>query len=567
MRKDRFAILWLLTPLFILFGCSESEVLTTFEEVREMTEQVPITFSTYLNTTKEESATTRADYQYFTYYHSKSQTWIYKDIPFLGETRGNDKNGENWVKVGHSAYNNYIVGLYAFYHQGSDWNTEKDNPKLQADFMFNQPLLHLWDEYAEAGTPPYWHYEPLKYWPNNKKESDAQTGEGYNPDNQSDKVTFISYYPFQDFVEKGKEADLDNLVTTGFYRDGSGSSTTSRIDWINHAPRNVSNPLSSKSNASYGGDYRTFDPATITLQNKNLTYIEPPKAVDDSGQKITGEGAYTFGFEQTADVREHIDFMIGVNKDETKRNLTEDGVRLKLRHTLTAVFFITSFDPTRDTNNKYLKDNVPTHVEWKINYIKLTNLKYKGTVAPVVDESGNNISFPWKLENDRTTYTIFNDGTVYPYYISDISYTSSTDTYSYASKSSLSGWDVYNNNNGAGYKWIILALPQELKTNSKYDNENTYVDVNYDLTYTCKDGKKVIYNNCYEHLIIKNPSRFTEAWGKSLAIQLVFRLNGVNMDAEIMEWDEGENPSEVPHIIDTQEDKEEDNTGSEPTTP
>lgn len=63
------------------------------------------------------------------------------------------------------------MGVYAYYHDGSLWATDAANN--QPDFMWNQQCTYNADLNAFV-------YAPLKYWPNE----------------ESDKLSFIAYYPF-----------------------------------------------------------------------------------------------------------------------------------------------------------------------------------------------------------------------------------------------------------------------------------------------------------------------------------------------------------------------------------
>jgi hypothetical protein len=63
------------------------------------------------------------------------------------------------------------MGVYAYYHDGSLWATDAANN--QPDFMWNQQRTYNADLNAFV-------YAPLKYWPNE----------------ESDKLSFIAYYPY-----------------------------------------------------------------------------------------------------------------------------------------------------------------------------------------------------------------------------------------------------------------------------------------------------------------------------------------------------------------------------------
>lgn len=72
------------------------------------------------------------------------------------------------------------MGVYAYYHDGSTWADDADAlsldasaNKLMPDFMWNQQCTYSADLDAFV-------YTPLKYWPNE----------------ESDKLSFIAYYPY-----------------------------------------------------------------------------------------------------------------------------------------------------------------------------------------------------------------------------------------------------------------------------------------------------------------------------------------------------------------------------------
>ena len=504
-RMYRFFYLYLLLMFF--YGCTDSEVILTHDNVKDSVSPTPIMFSPYVGSSLVDSVSTRADLNLLSSYGNDIR---YRNIPFLGEQRNTNR------RLGHSAYNNYIVGVYGFWHDGSNWETDKDKAGLQADFMTNQPLLHLWKNNT---TGPYWTYSPLKYWPNNSASGGSN---GYST--ETDKVTFISYYPFQDY--SGGE----------YYKDGTGTSTTEPIATLKH---------NSPTKPADGIEYLTFQntDANKTKNNLDLTCITPP------AKDATGEAAYTFGFQQKAETKDHLDFMIGINQDVTKQDIGSN-VTLNLRHALCLVRFKVNFYPVQTSSNTYI-DVKPTSVEWEVNSVTLTGMYDKGTVKPVI-ENGN-VTFDWELDENepQKSYQVFTHDTkendknkrFYPYY-----YTQITENAGYDPSKPIAGnnkkyiiksgtenatgsLSFYTNQQGEGYKWFILALPQTA-------NEDTYIDVDYDFTYTYDDDDIVVYKGCKEHIKVPNNVNFQS--GKYLEFTLNFYLHTITMDATMADWDEEE---------------------------
>jgi hypothetical protein len=81
------------------------------------------------------------------------------------------------------------MGVYAYYHDGSLWATDAANN--QPDFMWNQQCTFNADLNAFV-------YTPLKYWPNE----------------ESDKLSFIAYYPFTNTEsQEGPESPANTGLT------------------------------------------------------------------------------------------------------------------------------------------------------------------------------------------------------------------------------------------------------------------------------------------------------------------------------------------------------------------
>ena len=90
------------------------------------------------------------------------------------------------------------MGVYAYYHDGSLWATDAANN--QPDFMWNQQCTFNADLNAFV-------YTPLKYWPNE----------------ESDKLSFIAYYPFTNTEsQEGPESPASTGLTPLLTNNGKG---------------------------------------------------------------------------------------------------------------------------------------------------------------------------------------------------------------------------------------------------------------------------------------------------------------------------------------------------------
>ena len=94
-----------------------------------------------------------------------------------GHTRG--EQGHTRAEVKGAIADGEGIGVYAYYHDGSTWEDDwSDTPaenKTTPNFMWNQQCTYSNDIGAFT-------YAPLKYWPNE----------------ESDKLSFMAYYPYTD---------------------------------------------------------------------------------------------------------------------------------------------------------------------------------------------------------------------------------------------------------------------------------------------------------------------------------------------------------------------------------
>jgi hypothetical protein len=197
---------------------------------------------------------------------------------------------------------------------------------------------------------------------------------------------------------------------------------------------------------------------------------------------------------------------------------------------------------------------MPDTVKIEIKSIKLRGLYDKGTIAPVWEDG--EYKFKWTIDETRplVTYTafekVYNNDSKLMYYAK----WGKSDTYNPATdgldkkyiKTDLTGNNVADNfynsetNKGDGLKWLILALPQTVA-------DNTYVDVEYDLTYIyCNDidghelptAQYFYYKQCKESFKMPNETEFKA--GKLMSINFTFYWQGISMDARMIDWPDDE---------------------------
>ena len=460
---------WFVICLVILSGCTKEDILTSYEE-EKTSELQPLSFTPYLASAQESEATTRADVNYLIYGNTlEGNPANYDKLPVLGEKRNPS------VAVASDALNNYIVGVFGYNYNGTSdtWNSIITNDAKRAtvtpNFMINQPLRHT--------ATSTWEYAPLKYWPNNTTTNSYST--------QTDKVTFVSYYPFQDYQSMGRDASAS---TPGYYRDGKN---TSGVD-----------------DSSYA----------------NLTNIVPP------AKGATGVDAYTFTFTQKEKVEEHIDFLMGINVDQVK---TSSPITLNLKHTLNAMQFGIKVDDASKglLVNTMTADGVDEY-RFEVNSITLKDLVNSGKVY--CDASGN---IKWSLLDDPTNYPRkdyilnFKDA-------ANLDYQPYYERYkeggSYKTRSNaIPEWRKLIQKDVKGPRFIILFIPQSLL--------GKVLELNYNLKYTYRDDNDVPhtvnYENQTESLTLSNDAtNYQNNTGKRVSINLLFHVNGIEMEATVGNW-------------------------------
>lgn len=493
MRAEQINILLFYFSALFLCGCSEHEVLNSYEEIKEQREElVPLSFAPYICSNIEAEASTRADLNYMStiFANGDYATSAFNYFPWYKDVNNYSKqikisNSQDYYRKGTVESNSYIVGLYGYYSHNFDTNTAiswtgenglANDPNLTSNFMTNQPLLHTAGK-PNSGNAQYtdiWEYSPLKYWPN-------------TTDNKA-KVTFISYYPFQDF--EGNE----------YHRDGTNG-------------------------------------------NADLTCITPPAP----GAK--GADAYTFIFEQHKEVGDHVDFLLGIKNDVTKQKVGDSTpLNLKLRHSLCAVAF-----DLRAT--KFVPDNANYQVEYVIKSVKLEGLYGKGKAYPVID--GNDFTIHWDVLGDNNTYYMlkFEDyaeylnggSSVNPFFDGSERRYRRQFFYHNSSNNSvgLSNLGYTYAGNSKGMKMLMLVIPQTVGKDGEGD---AYLVINYDLKYTYNPNSENevvnVFTNNEEKIKLqddkkdKTTSQLFVA-GKFLTFNIRFTgPKNIKMDAVVSNWDD-----------------------------
>ena len=487
-------ILFLLfvTTFFVVAGCTKSDVLTSYEEVKEE-ELVPLSFTPYISTAGGEGATTRADVDAFIYYGKANETNYYSKIPAYNQKR-HDGGGTDDLAAGNDLKNNYIVGIFGYnYNNNYKYTTDNrmmkwydfvtgriPNDTITPNFMINQPLRHT--QWQPNGGQEVWEYSPIKYWPNNNKS--------YNPEFKTNVVTFIAYYPFQDY--QGKE----------YYLDGNNG----KVDYRNN--------------------------------------IIPPS------NTATGEDAYTFTFTQKEKPEEQIDFLMGINPDQAKTSAT---ISLKLQHALNAIQFGVLLEGLikKDNTDQYEIQNANTtgkanpaiseldsidEVDFKVNSITLKNVINSGKVYWTSNYSNKAYaatpSLKWTLlEGEgypRKDYTIdFTTGKNLDYQPKYRKYWNGSKYV--AEYQCLGDWRQLVQKDYNAARNILLVIPQNM-------TGYTLV-VNFDLTYTYRGGGEphtVSYKNITETTALKNFG-YTNP-GYRIGANLKFHIHPINMDGSVGNW-------------------------------
>ena len=524
MKAKRLDILLIVVAALSLMNCSKNELLTSFEEEQEQSFlSIPLQFTPYVGSGTE--ATTRADLNYLSNIHAtdnNNRLGVFREFPWYSPNPDNPNDpdegtgsaagsrgtnyGKNNYRFGKLGNNSYIVGVYGYYGlDGNDepkaWADMKDLSSLTSNFMTNQPLLHT------ASGNNNWNYKPLRYWPNSTNNTDV-------------KVTFVSYYPFQDYYESGRGYNPTTRVT-GYYRDGK--------------------------NADGVEDDRYVDFSDC---------IVPP------AKDAKGADAYTFTFTQKEKLEEQIDFLLGINPDVTKQNVSDftPNINLKLKHTLCAVAF--------DLRAPAFSLPANTEVRFDINSIRFEGLYGKGKVYPVVDVVNNDkFDIQWKdLEMGDTSYILkFDDADNFcgvferPYFDGKkqrrYSRQQIYENSNYKAENLDQDYITAAGNdqaNSRGMKYLMMVIPQKVEVSSDgVTPKKAYLVVNYDITYKYIDGESKVINifkNNEERILLSDQAKQDNNTKEQLFIAgkyLTFNIRflgpkQIEMDAVVSDWEDAE---------------------------
>ena len=122
------------------------------------------------------------------------------------------------------------------------------------------------------------------------------------------------------------------------------------------------------------------------------------------------------------------------------------------------------------------------------------------------------------------------------------------------------------NSNSRGMKYLMLVVPQ--KAEKEEDNttaKESFLVVKYDVTYEYSSGSNphvVKYTDCIEKIQLKDDQKTATSIqgqlfvaGRILTFNVGFRLEGINMSAEMMDWDYDDATTypddDAPHEYDT----------------
>lgn len=539
MKAKRFDILVIIVAALTLMNCSKNDLLTSFEEEQEQSmSSLPLQFTPYVESSTE--ATTRADLNYLSNISDSdgsNKLGNFKQFPWYSpdpnDPNDPDKGTGSAVgargnyrdyRFGKLGNNSYIVGLYGYHGMEGetqlDWDAMKNNINLTSNFMTNQPLLHTAGK-PNTGNASYtdiWEYSPLKYWPNS-------TG-------NNAKVTFISYYPFQDYPESGRGYNPTTGVT-GYYRDG----------------RNADGEID--------GRYVDFSDCIV------------PPAKD-----AKGADAYTFTFTQKTNLKEQIDFLLGINQNVTKQKVDgSPSIDLNLKHTLCAVAF--------DLRAPAFSLPANTTVEYEINSISLEGLYAQGKVYPVVN--GNSFDIQWKELEGNTSYTLeFNDSSNFYDKFEKPSFNGAERRYSrqviyensYYKGSNIEVTESVSNNqsNSRGMKYLMLVIPQKVEVDKNGELKDAFLTINYNITYNYGGDIVNVFKNNEERIKLKDSEKHSGGdksqmfiAGKFLTFNIRFLgPKQIEMDAVVTDWDDIEEYEMSTDPVDDEDEGGGDQQGGDP---
>ena len=219
--------------LLLTAGCSRNEVITTYEQVKLNSQEIPVVFDVY----QGEQAQTRAI------------------------------NNDNDLRAAG-------FGVFAYYTQ-QNTNPDRDkgetftglyNSTTYPNFMYNQQVNWIAFPNPDPGDPTgYWKYTPLKYWP-----TDYGTG-NMGGGATGSKVSGVSFFAYAPWVY------ADPATGVAKTQDGSGDYTINKTTGI----------VGFNTNTAYGDPKVHF----VLGGTEDLIYAVPPMK---NKNKSDGEQIFAF---------------------------------------------------------------------------------------------------------------------------------------------------------------------------------------------------------------------------------------------------------------------------------
>ncbi|MBQ9363674.1 MAG: fimbrillin family protein [Bacteroidaceae bacterium] len=274
--------------------------------------------------------------------------------------------------------NGKSIGVYAYYHDDSQWAAG-----ATPNFMFNQLVTN-------DATRGDFVYSPLKYWPNE----------------ETDKLSFIGYYPYT--------------------------------------------------------EYPVDAPYTVADANP-ATGIKPQLA-------NTGSGLSSYLFQVNDDVTKQVDFMVSglVPNLPVSRALEEEPGNpfnnLKTTDRVPLVFHhMTSQIEFRVEVDDEIKDDV---LDFTMRSLNITNIKSRGLLTPTYDAGTGETSFAWTGHAVPHTYPIDVDEIylLLPQVLGDESYLTMSYDLRFKSNGTVYTYDASGNavpvgDGGYTYQNLAVSLP------------------------------------------------------------------------------------------------------------
>ena len=476
MRKKLLHIGVVVVNVLLFAACGDHEVISSYEEIKEA-ELVPLSFTPYVGTNSDEEATTRADVNYLSYLQNVQNgndygMGVFSSFPWYNASTGTysqtgAKNSSPNFRFGNYG-NSYIVGMYGFYGQDS-WDDVKNDESLTANFMTNQPLLHT--------NSSVWEYSPVRYWPNT----------------QDAKVTFVSYYPFQDF--EGKEYFLDGLNNC------------------------------------------------IVPPEKNAVGLSAYKFTFTQKEELDKQVDFLLGI-NTDVVKQGISSSVSLNLRHTLCAVAfdirteiikqmEDGttfsgnVKYEINSiSLEGLYGKGKVYPTYEDDKVVINwdelENEDTTYTLSFNDASMFNNKF---TRPTFTGDGQRLSKHNIYNNDK------NKGK------GSVNIDGKTVNYGNAS--------TYGASNSRNMKYLMMVIPQKAETDKDGNPKDAYLVLNYDFSYSAGDHT-VIYKNCEEKIKLSDSQFDKDTYKGQLFRPGVFvtfnikirGLKSIGMDAIVSDWNE-----------------------------